>query len=84
MKNIIIVLAIGGYSFVRMSNTERESTSNIQDQETEEETTTPEETTEPEAEPEPTPETIDYQVNDDTITVTLPDLEVWGVIHIGS
>jgi len=32
--------------------------------------------------PETTPEIIEPQTEGDTLTVTLPDLEVWGVIHI--
>ena len=32
--------------------------------------------------PETTPEIIEHQLEGDTLTVTLPDLEVWGVIHI--
>ena len=32
--------------------------------------------------PETTPETLDYLVEGDMITVTLPDLDVWGIIHI--
>ncbi len=47
MRNIIIIiviiLAIGGFTYVRMSSTERESTSNAGPQGTTEESTTPEE-----------------------------------------
>jgi len=32
--------------------------------------------------PETTPEIMEHQLEGDTLTVTLPNLEVWGVIHI--
>jgi len=32
--------------------------------------------------PETTPETLEYSVEGNTITMTLPDLQVWGIIHI--
>ena len=34
--------------------------------------------------PETVAETLSYEINGDNMTVTLPDLEVWGVIHIAS
>jgi len=32
--------------------------------------------------PETDAETLSYEIDEDTVTVTLPDLEVWGIVHI--
>jgi len=78
MRNIIIVifivLAIGGITYVRMNTLNVKIPAQMIGATFTVTYYTPETVAEP----------LSYEIDGDNMTVTLPDLQVWGVIHIAS